>query len=100
MESLVRARLLAAGLPKPEVNVVLHHDDGRYLATPDLLYRAAGVAIEYEGAHHLQRGQFEHDVARDRSYAEAGIRVVRVSARDVLVLHRELTDHIAALLGL
>jgi len=100
MESLLRARLIMAGLPTPEVNVDLYDDFGRWMARPDLFYRQAMLAIEYEGEHHRTRRQFDRDTLRDRNYAELGIRVVRVTARDVLVVPQSLTDAIARLLGL
>lgn len=100
MESLLRARLIMAGLPIPEVNVDLYNDFGLWMARPDLFYRKAMLAIEYEGEHHRTRRQFDRDTLRDRNYAELGIRVVRVTARDVLVMPQSLTDAIARLLGL
>jgi len=100
MESLVRARLIMAGLPTPEVNVDLYDDFGRWMARPDLFYRQAMLAIEYEGEHHRTRRQFDRDTLRDRNYAELGVRLVRVTARDVLVVPQSLTDAIARLLGL
>lgn len=99
MESIMRARVIAAQLPVPQINVPLCDEFGIRVAEPDLWYREAALALEYEGAHHREGNQYDHDVGRDRGYSRLGIRVVRVIAHDILVAHKEFTDHVALLLG-
>ncbi len=98
METVLRLTLHFAGLPTPEVNVDLYDDFGRWIARPDLLYREARLALEYEGEHHRDRNQFDRDVRRDRDYAELGFTVLRVTAHDVLVNPKGLTDTVRNLL--
>jgi very-short-patch-repair endonuclease len=98
METVLRLTLHIAGLPTPEVNVDLYDDFGRWIACPDLLYRKARLALEYEGEHHRDRKQFDRDVRRDREYAEVGFTVLRVTAHDVLVNPKGLTDTVRNLL--
>jgi hypothetical protein len=93
-ESLLRVRIEDAGLPRPEANVDVFNSWGQWIARPDLLYRLARIAIEYEGAHHLERRQFSRDIARDQLLTEAGYHVVRVGARD---LHPGATSFYEAL---
>lgn len=52
METLVRLMLVMAGLPHPAVNQVVLDDDGRKVATVDLLYARFMVAVEYDGQWH------------------------------------------------
>jgi len=90
-ETRLRLLLVRAGLPEPEVNptVVLRRFGA---AHPDLAYRDARVAIEYDGDHHRSdRRQFEHDILRLESFARDDWRVIRVVAAhlrhpDALVL--------------
>lgn len=63
-ESEVRCLLVGAGLPKPEANADIH-DDGRFLARGDLVYRWLKLLIEYEGRQHaFDVAQFERDIHR------------------------------------
>jgi very-short-patch-repair endonuclease len=97
-ESLLRMRLEAAGLPRPQVNVDVFDSAGGWIARPDLLYPKARIAIEYEGAHHRELRQFRQDAVRDHLVVEAGYVVLRATARDLDAGATSLTDAIAALL--
>jgi hypothetical protein len=64
-ESEVRCVLVAAGLPRPEVNVDVHDASGAFLACGDLVYRWLKLLVEYEGRQHaFDVAQFEHDIHR------------------------------------
>ncbi|WP_019144032.1 hypothetical protein [Aeromicrobium massiliense] len=77
-ESQVRCLLVAAGLPRPEVNVPVL-DDVRSPVT-DLYLRRWRVAVEYEGRQHeLDPGQFSRDLARYARLREHGIEYVQVT---------------------
>jgi very-short-patch-repair endonuclease len=41
-------------------------------------------ALEYEGDHHRERGQFRRDIARVNALRQAGWLVLRFTADDVL----------------
>jgi len=52
MESRLRMLLVLGGLPRPEVQVSLHDDKGRFLGRADLYYQAEGLVLEYDGGTH------------------------------------------------
>lgn len=52
MESLLRAAILAAGLPEPTINSRVLDESGGWLARVDLAYPDRRIAIEYQGDHH------------------------------------------------
>lgn len=80
METPTRCLLVRAGLPEPEINGEIFHE-GRLIAQPDLLYREAKVAIEYDGSQHfLDPKQRAHDLARDERLRALGWVVIRLSA--------------------
>jgi very-short-patch-repair endonuclease len=75
MLALVRA----AQLPPPEPNASV----GRFEV--DLLWRDHGLVVEVDGyAFHRGRAAFERDRARDAQLAAAGLRVVRVTWRQLI----------------
>lgn len=80
METPTRCMLVRAGLPEPEINGEIFHD-GVLIGQPDLLYREAKVAIEYDGAQHfLDPRQRAHDLERDERLRALGWTVIRLSA--------------------
>lgn len=64
-ESHLRYALINAGLPTPAVNEAIYTDAGEWLAEPDLHYRAARLALEYNGAEHADPGRMRRDLTRD-----------------------------------
>jgi hypothetical protein len=79
-ELLVLGLLAEAGLPTP----VLHHrviEGKRFLAEVDLAYPALKIAIELDGAVHLQRDVRERDLPRQNDLVLAGWIVLRFSWR-------------------
>jgi hypothetical protein len=81
METRLRMLLLLARLPRPEVQVSLHDDRGRFLGRPDLLYRLQRLAIEYDGGNH--RDRLVDDNRRQNGLVGAGFRLLRFTAADV-----------------
>jgi len=69
------------GLPRPEVQVSIHDQRGRFLGRPDLLYRLQRLAIEYDGANH--RNRLVDDNRRQNGLIGAGFRLLRFTAADV-----------------
>jgi hypothetical protein len=85
METRLRLLLVRAGLPCPEVNVLVRDGRGRVVAMPDLAYVAERVAIEYDGdVHRTDRATWRRDIARRQSLEALGWRVVTCTADDVL----------------
>jgi very-short-patch-repair endonuclease len=81
METRLRLLLVQSGLPRPEVQVTLHDRLGRFLARPDLLYRAHGLAIEYDGGTH--RDSIAEDNRRQNRLTAAGFKLLRFVAGDL-----------------
>jgi hypothetical protein len=97
-ESLLRIKILGAGLPAPEANMPIFDELGEYISCPDLRYRKAKIAIEYEGAHHREAEQFRRDAARDQLLAGLGWVTLRATSRDLRPTSSTLTDSIGTLL--
>lgn len=88
LRSEAESRLLeiirSAGLPAPEVNVIV---GGFEL---DFLFRKYGIAVEVDGfAYHRSRTRFEGDRDRDAELFALGIRTMRVTW-DQLVNRRDV----------
>lgn len=67
-----------AGLPRPDTNVTI----GQYEI--DFLWRAEGVAVEVDGyRYHSSRSSFEGDRRRDAWLLARGVKVVRLSWRQI-----------------
>jgi hypothetical protein len=81
METRLRMLLVLAGLPRPEVQVSLHDDEGHHLGRPDLLYRVQSLAIEYDGGNH--RDRLLEDDRRQNALVGAGFRLLRFTYSDV-----------------
>ena len=82
METRLRLRLILAGLPKPAVQPRLVDETGAFVAKPDLYYPLHRLAIEYDGATH--KDSIVTDNRRQNRLLEAGYRVLRFAAPDVL----------------
>jgi very-short-patch-repair endonuclease len=78
-EAKVRALIRSAGLPTPEINVRI----GPYEL--DFLWRTQGIAVEVDGFHHhSSRPRFEGDRRKDAWLLARGIRVLRLSWRQIV----------------
>jgi hypothetical protein len=81
METRLRMLLVLAGLPRPQVQVSLHDDQGHFLGRPDLLYAKQRLVIEYDGGNH--RDRMVDDNRRQNRVIGAGYRLLRFTAVDV-----------------
>jgi hypothetical protein len=99
LEERFFALCLAAGLPKPGVNVWITLDGGvAYKA--DFLWRAERLIVETDGwGSHGTRRAFENDRRRDRRLIVAGWTVVRFTWRDVEREPEEVAETLARLWG-
>lgn len=94
METRLRLLLVLAGLPVPEVNVILRHPDGSWWMRFDLCYPSLKLIIEYDGRHHAEDSeQWLHDLKRREALDRMGWRVIVVTMHDYYdapeeVLHR------------
>ena len=81
MESRLRMLLVLARLPRPEVQISVHDDEGRFLGRPDLLYSRRRLAIEFDGGNH--RDRLVDDNRRQNGLVGAGFRLLRFTSADV-----------------
>jgi hypothetical protein len=81
MESRLRLILAQAGLPRPQAQVSLHDERGRFLGRPDLYYPAQRLGLEYDGAAH--RDNLVQDNRRQNRLLGAGYRLLRFTAADI-----------------
>jgi very-short-patch-repair endonuclease len=82
METRLRILFVQAGLPRPEAQVNLHDDAGRFLGRVDLYYPDSRLAIEYDGEHH--RDRLVGDNRRQNGLLAAGYNLLRFTAPDIL----------------
>ena len=81
MESRLRMLLVLAGLPRPEAQVEVRDRFLRFLGRPDLYYREARLALEYDGGIH--REQLAEDNRRQNRLVDSGVRLLRFTAGDI-----------------
>jgi very-short-patch-repair endonuclease len=80
-ESRLRVRLVRAGIPRPETQVVVTHD-GRFVARSDLGWPEYRVAVEYDGVWHADSAaQIHADRRRLNDVIAAGWVVLHVTAK-------------------
>lgn len=78
-ESEVRARIVFAGLPRPELNVPLVVD-GDEIGIVDLLIRCVMLVLEYEGRQHAETiRQFNRDIHRYAAFRRQGVEYLQVT---------------------
>ena len=82
METRLRLLLVLSGLPRPESQVSLHDEAGRFLGRADLYYRAQRLGLEYDGGAH--RDSLVQDDRRQNRLLSAGYGLLRFTANDVL----------------
>ena len=81
-ETLLRLRMLSAGLPEPELAVPIVDGNGCEIARVDMFYRQWRVAVEYDGEQHrTSTAQYDRDETRLSDLHHAAVRVVRIRKR-------------------
>lgn len=75
--------VVAAALPRPEVNPLVVDARGTVVATTDLLETAVGLAGEYDGSTHRELAEHTSDNAREEQLEGLGLVVVRATSIDV-----------------
>lgn len=91
-ETRGRLAFIAGGLPEPALNVTIRDASGRKLGTPDYFWEDAGVAAEYDGAHHRELEQFTADRDKSTRLRTVGIEMVRLYRTDLSPPIRSLDD--------
>jgi hypothetical protein len=82
-ETRMRLALLDAGLPEPELNIVVRGFDSRPVLWPDAAYPDVRIALQYDGAHHGDAEQYLRDIARQETASTHGWLEVRVSKEEL-----------------
>ncbi|HET9782982.1 MAG TPA: DUF559 domain-containing protein [Candidatus Dormibacteraeota bacterium] len=82
MESRLRLVLILGGLPPPKAQVTIRDRWGRAIGRPDLYYEDGRLGIEYDGVTH--RDALAEDNRRQNRLLNAGVRLLRFTAGDVL----------------
>jgi hypothetical protein len=82
METRLRLLLVMARLPRPLAQVPLYDEAGDFLGRPDFYYPLHRLALEYDGSYH--RENLTRDNRRQNRLVEAGYRLLRFTAADVL----------------
>ena len=79
-ESWLRIRVMAAGLPEPQVNTPVLARDGTFIGFADLCWPRHGVILEYDGEQHqTDEEQYLKDIERLEAFMAAGNRVIRAN---------------------
>lgn len=79
-ETLLRLAMFDAGLPEPDLQLTLWARPDSPSA--DAGYRARRIAIQYDGAHHLDPLQRHSDRRRDKAFEAAGWTVLIFTQED------------------
>lgn len=79
METRLRMLLVLAGLPEPQVNLVVRDEQGAVVRRYDLGYPESRVAVEYDGRVHVEvLATWEADLERRADIDDDGWRLVVV----------------------
>ena len=82
MESRLRMKLLAGGVPRMDVQLDVYDEHGQHVGRGDL--HLDGVVVEYDGRkERLERERFTSDRRRQTAFAELALEVRRFTAPDV-----------------
>ncbi len=82
-ESVIRVRIIRAGLAVPTPQYVVRTDYGGFVARLDLARPDKRVGAEYDGGYHRAEHQFEADLQRHSRLVAAGWRVLRLTSADL-----------------
>jgi hypothetical protein len=84
METRMRLVVVAAGLPRPQVQWVVQDVAARTAYWLDLAWPWARVGAEFDGGVHMDPARVRSDIARHTRLVDLGWRVYRYTAADVL----------------
>ena len=70
-----------AGLPEPDVNVILRAGDGSWRRRFDLCYPGLSLIVEYDGGQHrFDLKQWRSDILRREELDRRGVRIILVES--------------------
>jgi hypothetical protein len=83
-ETRTRLRLIAAGFPRPQTQIVVCDEFGYFVGRLDMGYREFKVGVEYDGPQHgASSADHARTIERIADLEAQGWRIIRVS-RDML----------------
>lgn len=82
-ESVLRVLMVMSGLPEPQVDIRLWHQDGRLRFRIDLGYEEIKLAVEYDGRWHDTAEQRAADTVRRSELEDEGWTFVLVTVEDL-----------------
>ena len=97
METRLRMLLVSDGLPAPAVQPTIRDEAGGFVARPDMCYLESRLALEYDGMTH--RATLVEDNRRQNRLIDAGYRVLRFTAGDLLHRPASVTSQVRRALG-
>jgi len=97
-ESWLRWALVHGGLPYPEVNKPIYTARGEWLAEPDLHYRRARLALEYNGADHASVVRMRRDITRGIDVEDDGWRMIVFGPAEVFGRTHRIAPRVRGLL--
>lgn len=80
-ETIMRLAMGDAGLPEPDLQIKLW--DREDAPSADAGYRSRKIALQYDGAHHLDEVQRRSDKLRDKAFEAAGWTVLVFTQEDL-----------------
>jgi very-short-patch-repair endonuclease len=95
METRLRLLLVLAGLPTPLVQYKLRDEYDLVIATFDLAYPDAMLAIEYDGLDHARREFTNDDRWRDVTTGDFGWHTMRFGYQDIRITPRRTIEAVA-----
>lgn len=99
METRLRMLLVLAGLPEPEVNLVIRDAEGVAVRRYDLSYPTVKVIVEYDGRHHVEVvEQWEADLTRREAIDDEDWRILVVIANGIFKHPEQTLDRVTRLL--
>lgn len=81
-ESVARCLLIFEGIPRPVCNANVY-DGTRWIARVDMAWFEERVALEYDGAVHLEERQRRRDARRRNMLQQAGWLVITITSDDL-----------------
>lgn len=94
-ESAMRLALVAAGLPEPELNIVVRDAEGWPQLWPDGAYPRYSISLQYDGNHHNANDQYLRDMRRLETTKMLGWEEIRLGRDDLRGEHPPLVHKVA-----
>lgn len=75
-ETKTRMLVVGAGIPRPQTQVILLDERGKFFAQVDMAWPEYRVALEYEGDHHRMREEYLRGIRRTNKIHRVGWDIV------------------------